>query len=198
MVKKTKGARIRGVALICLGCLLLAGGIGLYGYNRARPSMPQEQVAKNTPAPTAQATPNSQAAAGQQIRLTEQAKLILQIRYTKCGHTIESDISDPELSNLTREELSAMFPQGTITEFAADGAKINESIDGICSNHYILKYDETTQSFSVYRREEADQDLKLVTSFEGIDMPVVDEALKEGILFDSLEQIESYIEDIDS
>ena len=29
-------------------------------------------------------------------------------------------------------------------------------------------------------------------------MPIVDEALKEGILFDSLEQIESYIEDIDS
>ena len=197
-MKKTKGARIRGIASICLGCLLLAGGIGLYGYNRARPSVPQEQVAKQTPVPTAEATPDSQAAAGQQIRLTEQAKLILHIRYTKCGHTIESDISDPELSNLTREELAAMFPDGTVTEFAADGAKINESIEGICSNHYILKYDEATQSFSVYRREETDQDLKLVTSFEGIDMPIVDEALKEGILFDSLEQIESYIEDIDS
>ena len=64
----------------------------------------------------------------------------------------------------------------------------------VCTLHYIVKYENGM--LNIYQPQENQAE---PTLYKSIEMDAVnDAALEEGIIFDSLEQVESYLENIES
>lgn len=174
------------IALIACVLLVVAS---VYGYSaaRSRQSEPQSGTA-----PTVQ--PNEQPAVAEPERLGIDGKVYLQVKYTKCGHTVETDVTDKAYVGMTQEELENQFSNAELQAFSKDKVVFVVETPSVCTLHYIVKYEEG--KLNIYQPQGDEQEPKL---YKSIEMETAgDPGLEDGIVFDSLEQVESYLENLES
>lgn len=173
------------IALIACALLVVAS---VYGYSAARSRQSEPQSGAQ---PTQQA---GQPAVAEPERLGVDGKVYLQVKYAKCGHTVETDVTDKAYVGMTQEELENQFSNAELQTFTKEKAVFLVETPSVCTLHYIVKYEEG--KLNIYQPQEDNQEPKL---YKSIEMETTgDPGLEEGIVFDSLEQVESYLENLES
>ena len=157
---------------------------------RSRQNRQTEQLQSGTISPSPAALP----AAAEPERLGPEGKVYLQVHYAKCGHTVETDITDKEYIGMTKQDIADEFSNAELQSFSKDKAVLVVETPSICTLHFIVKYEEG--KLNIYQPQGEDAQPKL---YKSIEMDTIDDpALEEGVVFDSLEQVESYLENLES
>lgn len=139
-------------------------------------------------------SPAALPAAAEPERLGAEGKVYLQVHYTKCGHTVETDVTDKEYIGMTKQDIEDEFSNAKLQSFSKDKAVLVVETPSICTLHFIVKYEEG--KLNIYQPQGEDAQPKLYKSIEM--ETIADPALEEGVVFDSLEQVESYLENLES
>lgn len=79
----------------------------------------------------------------QTTKVSPYAKMTIEKKFSKCGHTTVNVIDVPkELVNLTKEEIGEKYSGWDIKEFSSDGFTLYRVIEANCDDHYVLKEEE--------------------------------------------------------
>lgn len=189
--KRVDTSRHTALKVAIAVCVLLVCACA-YGVMaaRSRQNRQTEQLQSGTVSPSPAALP----AAAEPERLGPEGKVYLQVHYTKCGHTVETDITDQEYIGMTKQDIADEFSNAKLQSFSKDKAVLVVETPSICTLHFIVKYEEG--KLNIYQPQGEDAQPKLYKSIE-MDT-IADPALEEGVVFDSLEQVESYLENLES
>ena len=189
--KRVDTARHTALKVAIAVCVLLACACA-YGVMAARSRQNRQtdllQAGGVSPSPAALP------AAAEPERLGAEGKVYLQVHYTKCGHTVETDVTDKEYIGMTKQDIEDEFSNAKLQSFSKDKAVLVVETPSICTLHFIVKYEEG--KLNIYQPQGEDARPKLYKSIE-MDT-IADPALEEGVVFDSLEQVESYLENLES
>ncbi|MEZ4357046.1 MAG: hypothetical protein R2876_00175 [Eubacteriales bacterium] len=130
------------------------------------------------------------------VRISENCVCQYEYYYTACGHSIyDSKDVDKSWVGLTESELNEVLGEGEIESFSSSLVKIKYTFRCYCENHYILK--EEDGELCVYNTQSGSDEQVLLMAFKPIDRELTveeKEALKEGKVFNSIEDIISYID----
>jgi hypothetical protein len=126
--------------------------------------------------------------------LGDDAVVLLQQEYTLCGHTVDEEITEG-IAGKTEQELAERYPGATILDFSPSKAILFIAHEMYCPDHYILKSEDG--KLNLYKTMEGKEEPELERTLEGVEVPS-DAALEEGIVFDTLEAVELYLENIES
>ena len=177
-----------GAATLVAAAVLLI--IGLYPRDAAAPDL------DTTPPPE-----NAADAAGTQpSRVEAGCELVQQISYSRCDHKIErrTPISQ-ELVGKTRQELEAAYDGWQVTEFLPKRVTMARQFPLYCAQHVVLMPDEAGV-LSLFENKYGDA-MAFVRSLE-IDMDSLPESTQEEVRlgkgFDSLKEVEQWLESIES
>ncbi len=73
-------------------------------------------------------------------RVSPYAKMIIEKKYRKCGHTTIKEMDVPkELVNLTKEEIEAKYTGWDVKSFSPSEFTLFRVIDANCEDHFVLK-----------------------------------------------------------
>lgn len=214
MFVQNKRRKTRNVILVALGSvvLILVACIAGYNYSRATIKRQGQQQAEEsmyptlnipiaTPTPEATTLPEFPAMAVDvptetpaEDTLLESAMLEIIYEYSLCGHTHTITVGEG-LTGKTVDELQAEYDGCTVEEFSPQFARLRKVYEMYCPNHYILK--STESGLQILRTVAGKDELVVDRTIDAIGLPP-DEALQNGIVFDSLEAIEQYLENIES
>lgn len=169
---------------------------------------------KEEPAPgqaTAHAAPDAEGAGGEEAvgadlseRTGAGCMLHRTIRYLPCGHSVQRrEALPPALVGLSRaaleEELPAAIPGAEVTGFSAGEVDIAVAMEIPCGLHWVLRCgDDGLLCVLQNRMGEA---LELVRRTEiSLSLTPQDErgALREGRIFDNVQALEGYLENLSS
>ena len=76
-------------------------------------------------------------------RISPYAKMIIEKKYTKCGHTTVNILDVPkELINLSEEELKEKYSGWEVREFTPTEFTLYRLIDANCEDHFVIKENE--------------------------------------------------------
>ena len=173
--------------------MMALAGTGFAGY----------LIARNEPRIAAKPEPDVQQAAKagtDEARIESGARIIWEYKYAKCAHQIIAQgVAGDDMAGLTFTELTEQHPELTIIAFDTDEVSLRKKLDGYCPNHYILKLSGDT--LAVYQTVLGTTQQKEIQQID-IDWARIDtderRVLQIGKVFGSLEDIESYIEDIET
>lgn len=122
------------------------------------------------------------------------------LSFTGCAHGYEKTIDNALHVGETREELSEKFPYHTVLKFTQNEVVLDRRIDGCCRLHYALISSGTSaltlQKFNEETlRMEDKADIAL--DITALDAAVQDELLS-GVVFDSMDAVNAYLEGLES
>ncbi|MDD3920849.1 MAG: hypothetical protein PHO41_06750, partial [Eubacteriales bacterium] len=124
------------------------------------------------------------------------------VRYTflKCGHILEQAYANRELVGLTGAQVETLWNNAHIMELEKTHALIEREMPACCPAHYLL---QTKKDDSLWYSKTDQQDYTRQTETEiPFDVSVLHEdvqkALQEGIVFDRLNEIDAYLEGVES
>ncbi len=121
-------------------------------------------------------------------------------RYTSCGHEVVRERApDPETIGWSYDRFAQYYPGYTMTPLGTN-LRMEHAVDQYCPTHYIIRSDEDGAIY-VYRNVEGEVTLTQLARMNfTVDMVPQDyrDLLKEGMVFDSLEEIEGLIEDAET
>ena len=130
------------------------------------------------------------------VRILDTCVCQYEYYYTACGHSIYESIDvDKSWVGLTKEELNKVLTEGKVESFSASLIKIKYTFRCYCPNHYILK--EENGELCVYNTQSGSDEQVLCMSFKPINRELSTEekeALSEGKVFNSIEDVVSYID----
>ncbi len=87
--------------------------------------------------------------ASQKEKVSPYAKMTIEKKFSKCGHTTSSVVDVPkELVNLTAEEIEKRYSGWKVKDFSSDGFTLFRIIEANCDDHYVIK--ETDGYLAVY------------------------------------------------
>ena len=73
-------------------------------------------------------------------RVSPYAKMVIEKKFSKCGHTTLNVIDVPkELVNLTKEEIEEKYSGWDIKEFSKEEFTLFRLIEANCEDHFVLK-----------------------------------------------------------
>ena len=190
-----------GKKLIIAFSILFAVGISVFsGYYLARND---DLDAEPSPAGTKSVAEDENSAMPVAVndgRVGRDAKIYFAYYYERCGHTIEKQIDATEdMIGLTREQFAELYPDAEITEFSPNAVHVKQRFSQYCPKHLILKQHENGLAIfkTVAGTERMELYMRIAVDFDSL--AADDQAvLKTGRMFNSLEDIEAYIEDIES
>jgi len=132
-------------------------------------------------------------------KLSPYAKMIIEKKFTKCGHTTVNVQTLPiELVNMTEVDIMQKYPDWEIRTFNPNELSLFREIDANCSDHFVLK--EKDGFLAIYTNVTEDSlNLKEVTDIEVTHLPSGDlKELENGIYVYGEEALASLIEDFSS
>lgn len=195
--KKRRSNRTFGM----LVCLLLVVSACVVGFALSRGNSRQQAEGNTGTEPLATVSP--QETQGVQNVMTSADTLSadcvveMQCTYEKCGHVKTYGIESSEVEGFTKDQLAVQYPECEVTEFGPLGATLTCSVDGYCPDHYVLK--RSGDKLCIYQPQDRTGELIIYKEIEGMNASDLGiEELEQGILFDDIEQIESYLEEIES
>ena len=131
-------------------------------------------------------------------KISPNAKLITNIYYNECGHTVKtiSDIENKYI-NLNKEEFQEEYKDWEIKEFLPEKITIYKESEGICNEHYLVKdIDGYVTVYSLDKNE--NETLKETTEISTTFLTTTDLArLKGGIRLYGKENLNSLLEDLE-
>lgn len=144
--------------------------------------------------------PVSQAGSVAQVKVEMGCQLVQTIRYTPCGHEMTRRLEAPgEIVGQAREGVEAAYDQWRVTGFGAKEVLMEQQLDIFCPEHMVLMPDETGV-LGVFENKYGDA-LAFVRS---VDTPLeslpeaIQEELRPGKSFDSLNELEQWLESVES
>ncbi len=150
-----------------------------------------------SPVPTGLSEP---AGAGAQMKVVEGCELLQTLSYTRCAHTVTRRVAAPtELTGKTLAEVEPLYDEWQITEFGSKEIKMSQQPDLYCPDHMVLLPDETGL-LCVFQNKYGDA-LALVEELETelSSLPAaMQEEARRGIGFDSLAELEQWLESAES
>lgn len=189
-----------GVALVAVVAL----GFTLGSIRDGGNTVPSA-TAQHTPVPTAGQEVNkkldeSLGSAEGKLVIKENTPVHYEYTYELCGH-IYDETKKPtiEMIGLDADGLAKLLPNATSTSIDKEGVHIKLTLNQICPQHVMLKLEG--DKCVIYRNELGTENLKAQQDFS-IDKDKWDsqwlQSLKEGIVFESVEELESFVEDMES
>ncbi len=179
--------------LLCCAMLLLGGAAG---YSMG---MGQEQAAIEAPPPAEAAEPAEETPAAAQVAqrgeetVSPNAQVIWQNQMC-CGHTVEVESAQPIIGK-TRAELEREYGADAILEFSPEKVTIAREMDLFCPEHYVLKLES---GLLTVRKTGEDLKEEILLTLDVSLPPDAAAECTEGLPFDSLEDINLYLEGLDS
>ncbi len=122
------------------------------------------------------------------------------VHFEACSHEESLRMETAAYLGYTRDELSAHFPDASIIVFNSDQVRIMQVRSGYCPRHYVLRLRDDG-SLGVLRTDDSFLTEELVTLIRGETIqiqPNERENLQSGLAFDSLEEIDTYLESMGS
>lgn len=172
----------RRMAAACLTSLAigLAAGFGAAGEPNAEPAVEAGRVG------TACILPDT--------------RLRLEVVYNSCGHTQYHTLDKPDWIGKTREELAALSPADSIALFNAKEVCLVRVVDAYCSEHLQLRTG-ADGNVGVYRTNAGTHQDELILALPTRAEDLSEGArsdLSDGLLFGSMEEINAYLESMES
>lgn len=134
------------------------------------------------------------------VKVEAGCQLIQTLRYTPCGHQIVRRLEGPqELIGKNREDVEAVYDQWRITAFAAGEIEMAQELAIHCPRHVVLMPD-TGGVLGIFENKYGDA-LAFVRSVdtELSSLPeAVQEELRPGKGFDSVNELEQWLESVES
>ena len=132
--------------------------------------------------------------------LSEKCQVVQTLTYAPCGHAItRRQALPPELVGKTREDAAYVYESFRITGFSAEEIEMEQALDMFCPEHVVLMPNESG-ILCIFENRYGDA-LALVRELETrlADLPdSYQEELRPGKGFDSLAELESWLESIES
>lgn len=135
----------------------------------------------------------------EETKLSPYAKMIIEKKFNRCGHTTVDVQNIPlELVNMTEADIMKKYPEWEIRKFDTNEISLYREIEANCNDHFVLK--EKDGFLAVYNNvSENTLSLKEVTDIDVSNLPSGDlQTLKEGILVYGKDALASLIEDFSS
>ena len=180
--------RQKGVTLLYMALIL---ALGVWGGFTLRDS--QQEAALPTPA----AEPVVQAG---EPSVLHDTVVVTNYSFSLCGHALSQQMTGGPLEGKTKQDILGMYPDAKIEEFSKERVVINRELDSYCPKHYVLYIDDNGK-LCYSQTDSTDYTKQLVTTltFDVSSLPdEVKNDLDEGLVFDSLEEINAYLEDVES
>jgi len=119
--------------------------------------------------------------------------------YTKCGHTENvTEEAENDMIGKTGEEIASIYA-AELVSYEDDKIVLKKTINGYCPGHYILK--KSGDYISIYKSVSGSEELVLFMKTD-VSFSLLSKDLKaeieEGKAFDSIEEFEYFLEDIDT
>lgn len=133
-----------------------------------------------------------------QEKVSPNAKLVTNIYYDECGHTIKKiNTIEDTCINLTQEELAEKYNGWEIKKFSPEEISLYKQETGICNEHYIIREkDGYVVVYSLDSNE--DEILKQTTEIATEFLTATDIAkLQDGIKLYGRENLNSLLEDLE-
>lgn len=178
---------VGGLALFAMGALFG----WLTGLDVNHEQAPDITAIEETPQAE---EPAAQVETQREIMATKDTHAEWIARFTQCGHEIRLE-SQGDVTGLDREETAARFPDFEIELFTTARVRMVKKLDSLCPAHYQLRLVE--QGVGVFRTnpETFEPEQLMVLAVDQNVMSVeTAEALRQGLVFDSLAGINEYLE----
>ncbi len=137
-------------------------------------------------------------ASANEEKISPNAKIITNIYYNECGHTVKtiSDIENKYI-NLNKEEFQEEYKDWDIRGFSPEEVTIYKEEEGICNEHYMVRdIDGYVTVYSLDKNE--NETLKETTEISTTFLTTTDLArLKGGIRLYGKENLNSLLEDLE-
>ena len=174
------------LAALCLGILL--------GSTALAPAAGEE-----TPVPS-EAAENAESAGNIGIvSILPDTEVVWKYRFTQCGHELTAE-DGADLTGYTLPDIIAAYPDCRVTEMSAEHTAIERMLNEYCPEHYLLIWTEEN-TLSVFHTEAEtmrnEELMQLAVDPASLDSALL-EPLRSGIAFDSLVEINAYLEDAES
>lgn len=177
--------------LICTA-LALAAGI-LLGYALGPSETPQQNLPNQ-----AEAAPVDRIGV---VSILPTTRVEREICFLQCGHTVVSALENAsEFTGLTKTELSDRYPKAIITSFSSELVHIVERCEGYCPEHYVLQSADEGMLKVMRMQVETLENvcvLEITAGLDGLDAEAA-EQLQKGEAFSSLDEINRYLENLES
>ncbi len=176
-----------GAAALVAAALLLI--IGLYPRDASAPDL------NTTPPPE-----NAADAAQTSTRVEAGCELVQLMKYNRCDHEVTRRTPIPqELVGKTRQEVEAAYEGWQVTEFLPKRVSMARVLSLYCAQHVVLMPDESG-ILSVFENKYGDAMAfvrSLETSLDALPESIQEE-VRMGKGFDSLKDVEQWLESIES
>ena len=125
----------------------------------------------------------------EETKLSPYAKMIIEKKFTKCGHSsVEVQNIPIELVNLTEADIIQKYPEWEIRSFKSDELSLFREIDANCNDHFVLK--EKDGYIAIYKE---------ITDIEVSSLPSGDiKSLEDGIYVYGQDALNHLIENFSS
>lgn len=148
-----------------------------------------------TPPPAETADPVGQMGV---VSVLPTTQVIWRYRFMSCGHTLEAPAQD--ITGYTLEDITKAYPNAQVLRMDKDLVEIELRVEEYCPDHYLLITTEE-DVLGVFRTN-----LVTLASEQVMQLPIsplelpesVRYQLLDGLSFTSLEEINAYLEDVES
>lgn len=134
------------------------------------------------------------------VTVAEGCELMQTLTYTRCEHVVTRRVTAPvELYGKTLKEVEALYPEWRITEFAPTLIKMEQQPDIFCPDHVVLM-PNGAGVLCVFENKYGDA-LALISELDlelGSLSSAVQEDLERGIGFSSMQELEQWLESVES
>jgi len=201
--------RNRKLLLLIPGLIMLLSVMILsYGYIRRIPDIYRPFASDNISGRNTEDTdsnlqgsmPTPGNAAIEASKTNINGRIILKRYYIKCGHTYtEEQLIEKHLIGKSRDDFAQAFPDWNINEFSPDKVVLATKINSYCPDHYIIR--EEGGLLVIFR---PDKDTGILLAVEATNIPVnmlsddLQEQIEEGMVLNSIEEVEQLLEDWES
>ncbi len=135
----------------------------------------------------------------EETKLSPYAKMIIEKKFTKCGHSKVEVVDLPDdLINMTENDIKEKYKNWEIRSFSSKEVSLFREVVANCDDHFVLK--DKDGFLAIYNNiTENNLNLKEVTDIDISSLPSGDiESLKDGIEVYGEEELSSLLEDFNS
>ena len=138
-------------------------------------------------------------------RILPTTKVRWHVHFSSCPESYEYEGTagingGSDITGMSKAEIEEAYKNCTVEQLTGTEAYIDIMLEGYCPQHYPLKVDNDS-NILVNKRDEITYEQRIVVvrplSMDDFSLEVQEE-FKEGLPFDSLEAVDSYIEGLDS
>lgn len=151
--------------------------------------------------PVLEAAPDaSEASVPGETQVLPAAVLRVDAHFSKCPHIVETTLDAAPYAGYTQKQLADAFPTASIAEFASGSIRLIRAYAGYCPKHFVLKTDDAGKLCIVTTDAQTLDETRVQdVSFDDALLPLETRAeLSGGLVFDSLDGINSYLESFES